>query len=165
MSQSSLPLMSLCFLVRTAPDGRRTVLLGLKKRGFGEGNVVGLGGKVESYESAREAAAREAAEESGVAVEPVDLEEMARISFWFPTRPSWNQQAAVFVADRWQGEPAESDEIVPAWHPVDALPFDAMWADARHWLPVVLHGVRVTADFTFAPDCRTIAAYDVRTRP
>lgn len=155
------PLMCLCFLVRRNADGSTYVLLGNKKRGLGAGNVVGLGGKVEAGETARDAAAREAAEESGVVVDPADLEERAMISFWFPTRPSWDQRAAVFVTHRWQGEPAETDEITPRWYDVDAIPFDDMWADARHWLPLVLDGQRITAEFTFEPDLRTLAALQV----
>jgi 8-oxo-dGTP diphosphatase len=156
------PLMCLCFLVRRCDAGSTYVLLGKKKRGLGAGNVVGLGGKVEPDETARDAAAREAAEESGVVVNPTNLEEMAMISFWFPTRPSWDQRAAVFVTRRWQGEPVETDEITPAWYDTREIPYFAMWADARHWLPLVLEGRRLTADFTFEADLRTLATADVR---
>ncbi|MEJ7629508.1 MAG: NUDIX domain-containing protein [Nocardioidaceae bacterium] len=152
------PLMCLCFLVRDGGDGSTYVLLGKKKRGLGAGNVVGLGGKVEPNEDARAAAVREVAEESGVVVDPRDLEERAFIDFRFPTKPSWDQQAAVFVARRWQGDPVETDEITPTWYDVDAIPIDAMWSDARHWLPQVLAGRRLSADFTFQNDLRTLAS-------
>ena len=39
------------------------VLLGLKKKGFGENYLVGIGGKVEDGETIEEAAKREVAEE------------------------------------------------------------------------------------------------------
>jgi 8-oxo-dGTP diphosphatase len=154
--------MCLCFLVRGSQDGSMYVLLGKKKRGLGAGNTVGLGGKVEANETPRDAAAREAAEESGVVIAPNALDEVAMISFWFPTRPTWNQRAAVFVTDRWQGEPMETDEIVPTWYDVASIPYEEMWADARHWLPRVLAGQRLTADFTFEPDLETLAAMNIR---
>jgi 8-oxo-dGTP pyrophosphatase MutT (NUDIX family) len=46
-----------------------SVLLGRKKRGFGEGKVNGFGGKVEAGETVIEAAVREMQEESGLTVE------------------------------------------------------------------------------------------------
>ncbi len=156
------PLMCLSFLVRERDDGSTYVLLGEKKRGLGAGNIVGLGGKVEANETPRAAAAREAAEESGVVVDPADLEELAMITFRFPTRPSWDQRAAVFVTRLWRGEPVETDEITPAWYDVNAIPFDAMWADAQHWLPRVLAGQRLSADFIFADDCRSLATVCIR---
>lgn len=156
-----LPQMCLCFLVRA--DGESTyVLLGKKKRGLGSGNVVGLGGKVEVGEDARQAAVREIAEEAGVLVDADDLAQRASIRFHFPSRPSWDQQASVFVASRWTGEPAESDEISPAWYDVNTIPHDAMWDDAQHWLPEVLAGGSLTATFTFGSDLKTLVASDVR---
>ena len=53
--------LTLLMIVR---DGR--VLLGLKKRGFGEGFLNGFGGKVEPGETVDEAALRELREEAGI---------------------------------------------------------------------------------------------------
>ena len=49
------------------------VLLGMKKRGFGEGKWNGFGGKVEAGETIIEAAAREVKEECGYIVQTHDL--------------------------------------------------------------------------------------------
>ena len=46
-------------------DGDR-ILFGLKKRGFGKGKLVGVGGKVDANETVEEAAIRETEEEIGV---------------------------------------------------------------------------------------------------
>jgi 8-oxo-dGTP diphosphatase/2-hydroxy-dATP diphosphatase len=41
------------------------ILLGLKKRGFGKGNWIGIGGKQETEEIIEQTAGREFAEETG----------------------------------------------------------------------------------------------------
>lgn len=152
----------LCLITRPAPrpGGVREVLLGYKKTGFGAGRWVGLGGHVEDGEKPVAAAAREVAEESGLVVVPAALSQLAELTFVFPARPAWDQTADVFLTSDFDGEPAESDELVPCWFAVDALPFDGMWDDARYWLPVVLAGRRVVARITFADDCATVATID-----
>jgi 8-oxo-dGTP diphosphatase len=155
----------LCLVVRPASagqaeigpiSGNREVLLGFKKAGFGAGRWVGLGGHIEDGEAPAEAAAREVTEESGLTVS--GRVHMASLNFVFPARPSWNQTADVFVTSDFDGEAAESDEVIPRWFGIDALPFDGMWDDARYWMPLVLAGERVCADITFADDCATVAA-------
>lgn len=155
----------LCFLTRTDAAGRAHVLLGRKKTGLGKGKIVGLGGKVEAGESAVEAVVREVAEESGLVVEPAHLRRAAVIDFRFPVRPAWNQWVTVFVTARAAGEPYETDEIAPAWFPVDRLPLGDMWDDARHWLPQVLAGGTIDADIVFAADCDSVASAAVRAVP
>jgi 8-oxo-dGTP diphosphatase len=160
----------LCLVTRTgvpatgtAPStggGRREVLLGFKKSGFGAGRWVGLGGHIEDGEEPAEAAAREVAEESGLGVPASALAHVARLHFIFPSRPSWDQTADVFMTANFTGEPTESDEVIPRWFASDALPFDGMWDDARYWMPLVLAGHHVTAEITFAEDCATVAATD-----
>lgn len=151
------PMMCLGFLVR---DDH--VLLGEKKRGFGCGKVVGPGGKVEPGETPPAAVVREIAEETGVSVDPEGLREVGWITYRFPHRPAWNQDATVFTVSRWTGEPAESDEIAPDWYAVGALPLDRMWDDARHWLPRILAGERLDVAAVFGPDNATVAEITVR---
>jgi 8-oxo-dGTP diphosphatase len=147
---------SLCLLTRPSVDGRREVLLGLKKRGFGTGRIVGPGGHVEPGETTAQAAVREVHEETGVRVELADLRESGLVTFRFPARAGWDLSVAVFSAERFDGEAAESDEIAPRWYPISDLPLDGMWADARHWLPRMLAGEYLHADITYAADCQTV---------
>ena len=35
------------------------------------------------------------------------------------------------------------------WIPIDAIPFDEMWEDDRHWLPQAITGMRFDAWFVF----------------
>jgi 8-oxo-dGTP diphosphatase len=155
----------LCLLTRTNSEGAREVLLGYKKTGLGTGKIVGLGGHVEPGESTAEAAAREAKEESGLCVAPGSLRAAAHLTFLFPAHPSWDMDVEIFTTAQWTGEAAETEEIRPQWFPVAALPFDRMWQDARHWLPRVLAGERLTATFTYAGDNEAVASASVTPLP
>jgi 8-oxo-dGTP diphosphatase len=130
----------------------RAVLLGLKKRGFGRGKYVGFGGKIEDGEIAATAAARELQEETGLSVAAEALDYVATLSFLFPARPDWDHLVHVYLAQAWQGTPAESAEVDPAWFAVDRLPLGQMWDDASYWLPQVLAGRRLRGTFIYADD-------------
>lgn len=153
-----LPEVCVLYLVRD--DGRTppAVLLGRKKTGLGVGKLVGLGGKLELGESAEAAAAREALEESGLVVEPAALRAAGVIDYMFPSRPSWSQRSHVFVGTLWRGDPIETDELAPSWFERERIPYEAMWDDARLWLPEVLAGGSVSATFTFGPDLNSVIA-------
>lgn len=147
--------MCLVFVLDPSATGDR-VLLGLKHTGIGAANLVGLGGHVEMGESTLAAAVREALEEAGITLHPESLEEAGEVRFRFPARPVWDQDVAVYTTKTWIGEPAPSEEITPAWHDVQAVPYDDMWDDARYWLPQVLRGEEVDLTVTFASDNRTV---------
>jgi 8-oxo-dGTP diphosphatase len=155
----------LCFCLRDGADGRPEVLLGRKKRGLGAGKLVGLGGHVEPGESAAEATVREVAEESGLVVDPADLRPAAVVDWRFPARPAWDMWVTAFTTSRVRGEARETDEIAPVWVPVTALPLDAMWDDARHWLPHVLAGRTLEAEIVFGDDNAHVSSATVRTAP
>lgn len=147
---------SLCLLTRPFGDGRREVLLGLKKTGFGTGKIVGPGGHMEPGESAAQAAVRELFEETGLRVALGDLRELGRVTFRFPARPEWDLGVTVFGAEWSGGEPVESDEIAPHWYPVDEIPLDRMWDDARLWLPQLLADTYLYADISYSADGLTV---------
>jgi 8-oxo-dGTP diphosphatase len=136
------------------------VLLGLKKTGFGAGKWVGLGGHIEDGEKPEMAAVREVLEESSLIVSADSLEHMASIEFLFPSRPSWEQTAQVYLTSAFEGEPAESDEVSPRWFAEDELPFSQMWDDARYWVPAVLAGRHVDVTISFADDCATVVSIE-----
>ena len=143
-----------CFLLRS--ESPRQVLLGLKKTGFGANKYAGIGGKVEAGKTVTQAAVREVAEEIGVRVQEGDLEEAGHLTFLFPTRPAWSQVAHVFGATAWSGEPVESAEMKPVWFNVQHLPFDQMWQDGPHWLPLIMASKTVRLTFVFAADNETV---------
>lgn len=140
---------TLLFLVKKDADGKvAEICLAMKKRGFGAGRWNGVGGKVEGIETILEAAGREAREE--ILVEVGDAQKVAELDFYFSHNSSWNQKVHVYFCDNWTGEIAESEEMRPEWFSVSKIPFADMWPDDIFWLPKVLAGELVAAEFTFA---------------
>lgn len=122
------------------------VLLGMKKRGFGMGKWNGFGGKVEPGETIETAAIRELQEEVGIKVSK--LEKMGQVDFEFVGEPEI-LEVNIFKTDNFEGEPVESDEMKPQWFNVADIPFDSMWLDDRHWMPLLLENKKFTAKFLF----------------
>jgi len=143
---------TLCILIRQNKD-EDEVLLAMKKRGFGVGKWNGVGGKIDPAKGDRnvvDATIRESEEEIGVKIS--DLEKVAILKFRFPyisKEEKWDQDVHVFLAKLWQGEPVESEEMLPQWFKIKEIPFDKMWDDDRIWLPQVLAGKKLKADFIF----------------
>lgn len=150
---------TLCLLLDETPP--RSLLLGLKKTGFGQGKYVGFGGKIEAGETIVQAAARELAEETGLHVALPDLKQVAHLTFRFPARPAWDHLVHVFLTRSWSGQSAESGEVRPAWFRVDALPFPQMWDDAAYWLPPILAGQRLRGHFVFDDDNDTVSRCEI----
>lgn len=141
---------------------RRQLLLALKKRGFGAGKWNGVGGKIDEGETVEAAAVREAYEEIGVVVDPHDLISRSTLRFSFEEDAEEPILVHVFFCTRWEGEPTESEEMRPSWYSVDALPFDDMWVDDRHWLPKALHGAVVDGRFHLSSDGSEIVRKSVK---
>ena len=151
---------TLCFVLEAGPPAR--ILLGYKKGGFGEGKWDGFGGKIEEGETVAAAAARELVEESAILAMPEDLEYVAHLEFLFPSRPEWSQVVHTFFARQWKGSPTESDEMVPQWFSVESIPYARMWDDSMHWLPLLLAGKRLRAQFTFQENNQTVGEVHMR---
>jgi len=136
---------SLCFLVKD-----HKVLLAMKKRGFGVGKFNGIGGKKDAEETIEDAARREIREEICVTVQ--NLISVATIDTFFPHNPDWGQRVTVFLVYKWNGKPVETEEMAPRWFNKKAIPFKQMWPDEKYWLPLVLEGKNVEAEFMFGKD-------------
>jgi 8-oxo-dGTP diphosphatase len=132
------------------------VLLIHKKRGFGKGYYNGPGGKVREDEDLETGARREFEEE--LCASPGPLEWRGVLEFYNNGR--LEMLVHVFVTDSFEGELCESDEAEPHWFSKDALPLDKMWADDRHWLPLLLAGQKIYGRFWFK-DWEKIENYEV----
>jgi 8-oxo-dGTP diphosphatase len=144
---------TLCFIRK----GDQLLLIH-KKRGLGAGKVNAPGGKIESGETELQAAIRETREEIGVT--PLHLDKRAELQFQFTD--GYSLHCAVFIATDLLGEPVETEEAAPFWVCISEVPYDAMWADDRHWLPLVLAGKCVSGCFTF--DGESMLTKDVEIR-
>ena len=118
------------------------VLLGMKKRGFGEGNWNGFGGKLDQGENFKQGASRELEEECGLAAQPEDLLLRGRLDFEFGKEGELEaiQTVAVYTVEErlCKGKVVESEEMAPKWFEAEALPFDSMWPDDVYWFPSLL---------------------------
>ena len=122
------------------------VLLGMKKRGFGEGRWNGFGGKVMSGETIEEAARREIREEAGMEVDM--LEKVGIIDFEFKGDPEI-LEVHLFRSTSFSGNPVETEEMKPQWFDVDKIPFENMWPDDQYWFPFFLAGKKFKGKFLF----------------
>ena len=154
---------TLCLLIRENPVPKRRsslnkierqpdkeILLAMKKRGFGTGKWNGVGGKIDPKKGDKnivDTAIRETKEEIGVRVK--ELDKVAVLNFRFPYKKEWDQDVHVFLVKDWEGEPIESEEMFPKWFKASEIPFDETWDDDKYWLPQVLKGKRLKADFVF----------------
>ena len=134
---------TLLFVVR---DGQ--VLLIHKKMGLGAGKINGPGGRIEPGETPMAAAVREVQEE--LLVTPTDIVKSGELCFQFVDGLSlW---VHVFKASGCDGEAQETDEAVPLWVDSDDIPYDRMWEDDLHWMPLMLDGTLFSGRFLFDGD-------------
>ncbi|MFK7886618.1 MAG: 8-oxo-dGTP diphosphatase [Gammaproteobacteria bacterium] len=135
------------------------ILLIRKKRGMGAGKINGPGGRFEQGESPEDCAVRETMEELHVRPLSPTLRGRARFHFTHGYRLT----VFCFVSYAHEGEATETDEAIPLWTPLNAIPYDQMWADDALWLPMLLRGEVFDGRYIFAGD--KMVDYKFRTPP
>ncbi|KPV58791.1 NUDIX hydrolase [Paenibacillus sp. A3] len=118
----------------------KLLLLRRTNTGYEDGKLSLVAGKMDGNEEVKRAAAREAWEESGVRVDPADLE-VASVMHRLSDTGEWID--FFLTVKRWEGEPynREPDKCSEmAWYPLDGLPED-MIPHVRQAVENVLAGV------------------------
>lgn len=121
------------------------ILLMRKKRGLGAGKINAPGGRLEGGESARACAIRETREE--LRIEVLEVEPAGELFFHAEDQPRIH--CYLFTARAFEGTPSETDEAIPLFFSLDAIPYDQMWDDNRYWLPRLISGERIKGYSTF----------------
>ena len=142
---------TLCLLLKN-----KQLSLALKKSNLGKGKYNGYGGKQEGNETLEETALRELYEEANV--KGNELEQVAEITYTFPKNPEWDQIVSVYLLKKFEGEPQETEEMQPSWFDLDNLPYEQMWDNDKHWLPLVLSGKKIKGSVIH--DEKTTASYE-----
>lgn len=145
---------TICLLVEGDPPQK--IILGLKKKGFGEGKLVGFGGKIEASETIEQAVIRELREETSITALPSQLKKVGTLTFLFPARPAWDHFVYVYRLNAWEGFPKESSEVKPFWFNIHEIPYERMWPDGRHWIPLALLGNKLDFTYTYHNDNQSL---------
>jgi len=124
---------------------KHRLLLIHKKRGFGAGLYNAPGGRIEPGETPLAAAIRETEEE--LLITPLDPLHIGTLMFQFTDGHSIHGE--VFTATEFEGTPTETDEAVPHWFEIDALPWHNMWEDDPIWYPKMIAGEKFIGRFIF----------------
>ena len=150
----SKKIMTLCCIYND-----KHILLGMKKRGFGEGRWNGFGGKVHKGETIEEAAKRELKEEACIRVDKIDKRGV--LLFEFEGNPE-KLEMHIFSSNTFKGEPTETEEMKPRWFLRDEIPYDSMWPDDPYWIPSMLEGKNFTGSFLFDSEGSTVLKYEFK---
>lgn len=150
---------TICFLINKRGDKIVSVWLAMKKRGFGKERWNGAGGKFSREEGDKnisDTADRENRQE--IKIKTIKKEKVAIIDFIFPKLKKFfghDQQAHIYLVEKWKGSPKESEEMKPRLFSIKSIPYEKMWDDDIFWLPVVLAGNKMRAKCLFGKDKKT----------
>lgn len=150
----------MCLMLLIDQDQQR-IVLGHKLRGFGKGNVIAPGGKIDPGETVTQAAVRELHEETGLVVDPAEVTDAGELLFTWADPLAQHFRVTLRTASKWQGELTPSDELDPFWCDFAKIEYVLMWDDDRFWLPGVLRGNAVHAVFGYDADQKYVTSADL----
>ena len=68
----------------------------------------------------------------------------------------------IYSTTSFDGEPNESEEMMPQWFLKNDIPFEKMWADDKHWLPKLLNGECWNAHILFDESGKEVLAVEFK---
>ena len=98
-------------------------------------------------ESPKEGATREALEETGFSISQLKSHGVLNFYFGQKAKPDWI--VYVFSTNLFKGKLVSNEEGILQWFPLNEVPYDEMWEDDKHWLPLLLEDKRFKGDFYF----------------
>jgi 8-oxo-dGTP pyrophosphatase MutT (NUDIX family) len=118
---------------------------------------------LEPGETIERCALRELEEESGLIADPSSLKRMGFLVFKL-LDSKIIMRVHVYESWTFQGSEVESDEMRPKWFREDDLPFNQMWQDDKHWLPLLLRGQSFVVGRFEYEDEDTLTTYEVKSQ-
>ena len=146
---------TICYIMKNG-----MVLLIRKMKGFGRGKLNAPGGKLREGETPEECVVREVLEETGLRL--LKLRRHGAIKFYFGEKdePDWVVQ--VFSSNAFSGELKDSAEGPLDWVEIDRLPYEDMWEDDRHWVPLLLEDRNFSGRFCFDESGERLLHYSIK---
>lgn len=145
---------TLCFVEQ---DGKFLMLKKADKL-FGGGKWNAPGGKVKEGETLEQCAMRETLEETGLNIK--NIEKRGVLNFFTGGKFEWSVH--VFLSDDFEGQPKSGEEGQVRWIEKGKLPFDSMWEDDRHWLPLLLDGKKFEGWFYFTENFQKLTRWSLK---
>jgi 8-oxo-dGTP diphosphatase len=133
---------SLCAII----EGDRILLL-KKATGIGKGKWYPIGGKIGPGETPESCATREVLEETGLKVSNLKYHGDVTCYFGYDTPPVW--VVHTFSTRDFKGSLKKSKEGTIKWFTINEIPYEEMWQDDRHWLPLLLDGKMFNGAFIY----------------
>ncbi len=150
MDEKKLLEATLGFLVK---DGK--VWLAVKTRNIGKDRWNGYGGGVEKEDkNLIGCLKRETKAECRVEIKEKTTEKVATIDFHNTTSDgeTFVCKVHIFLVKDWDGVPQESEEMAtPTNFEINNLPFEQMMPADKEWLPLILGGKKLIAEYYYGP--------------